>query len=286
MVELAFRLADLEVRVRSPAAAPIDAVAARYRRCARAGGQAAPDVTVDIEPAPELDASPPRGKAAAALRAEPAPGEPPGLRLSRADVRGEVRVPRDGPVRARFRAARPATTETAIRTALAIALPARGGLVLHASAAALGPAADAPAVALCGDSGSGKTSIAAALVAATGGAKLADELLVVRARPGGWRVFVAPFYDSEPLPFGASFPLAGWCALAPAESGPPVRLAAAQAMAAVPAAALAYAAGGPLGEALLDTAARLAVDVPCWRLPSRDRSAAAAALLGALEGRA
>lgn len=77
-----------------------------------------------------------------------------------------------------------------LRIGMSTALPMGGGLLLHA--AGLGSPGDG-AVALCGDSGTGKSTAGAALGASC------DELVVLRPMPDGVDLHATPYWGGFPL---------------------------------------------------------------------------------------
>lgn len=138
------------------------------------------------------------------------PGE---IALSRFDAEGVLRVPDDvtEPIRGQFRVgASENSLEAIIRIAMSIALPRRGGLLMHASAIEVAGEAHI----FAGVSGAGKSTIATMLAESWPRCtKLSDELLIVApgsdpALDGGrspdpaMAVYVTPFIGSHGLPHG------------------------------------------------------------------------------------
>src|SRR5690606_2367179 len=111
------------------------------------------------------------------------------IRLSRFDAEGDIVLPAASsePVRARFRVGDSANSlEAAIRIAASIALPRRGGVIVHASAVA----ARGRAWIFAGVSGAGKSTIARLLSGASPElVALADELVILA--PGQHGQFAA-----------------------------------------------------------------------------------------------
>lgn len=127
------------------------------------------------------------------------------LHVERADLVGELDLAA-APLRARFRLARhDHSVESAVRVALSVGLPARGALLVHASAVERGGHAQV----FAGVSGAGKSTIAAMLDGAAGFVRLADELVVLASgAPGGWTLHVPPLLGLPGLPRGTARPLA------------------------------------------------------------------------------
>lgn len=175
-----------------------------------------------------------------------------------------------GPLALRLEARQPLPTAVAVKFALALTLPRRGGLLLHAAAVATAPAGPPAAAAgegragawlLLGGSGAGKTTLATAFAAA-GGEVLSDETVAVLPAGDGFVVHATPFWGERAPPPGfrlRALPLRGLVWLGTAE-GLPALLRRLLLPAAAPA----------LKAAALAAATRLLAAGPGWRLPRRD----------------
>jgi hypothetical protein len=159
------------------------------------------------------------------------------------------------------------SVEAVIRAGLSIALPRRGGLILHASAILHRGAA----LAFAGKSGAGKTTIAGLLAEGLPGAvRLADDLLVIApSTGGGWSAHVVPFIGSEGLPHGTSYPLAGIHFLRQAEIHRRARVSVSDGLRELLRHVLAHVAEPRVAASVLDTAASLAAAVPLYQLEFR-----------------
>jgi hypothetical protein len=167
-------------------------------------GDAEPDVVVEIQTdSAFLGAAPARTEPGYDARAL---GD--GItEYTRRNSRGQIRTS-NGQVRARF-LGQPliGVVEGAVRLAFAEALPARGGLLLHASSMAFGERG----LVCMGVSGAGKSTLARlAGASATPPQALGDELAVVRrVGAAGFSVFATPFFGTNaPVPAGHA-PLVG-----------------------------------------------------------------------------
>lgn len=144
-------------------------------------------------------------------------------------------------------------------------LARQGGAVVHASGVAL----DGRAVLFCGASGAGKSTLAG-LWQAAGTRVLSDDRLVLRrARGGGSLAFGTPWHGSGRLASPLGLPLGALFFLRQATRDRARRLAPAAALTRLVACTF-----PPLWEAvglarLLDTAARVVTQVPCYELAFR-----------------
>jgi hypothetical protein len=272
--EVRFSVAGLEVVLRASGGGGLPPLSGFYDRYPSAGG--APQLVVDVEQVPGFADGRPRGARYPAFQMSMTASG--GIGLSRTDAEGEIALPRspDEPVRARFRIADSGhCLDAAVRVGASIALPRRGGLLLHASAVAAGDRA----LIFCGVSGAGKSTIASLLDDASPAiAKLADELLVVAPAPdaGGWRAHVTPFLCSRGLPHGASVPVDSLHMLSQAAQHRRTKLAPAAALRHLLRHVLVYVAEPDTADRVLASAARLVAEVPCHVLEfAKDPSVAA-----------
>lgn len=182
MAERRFELAGMAAVVRADDEGVLADAAGPWATYASAGGPAAIQLDMTLTAgfrAPATDVPHP-GFAVRAI----APGK---LELARFDCIGTVEDDGDI-VRARFTGQpRPVVVEAAVRIAFAVALPRRGGLVLHSSGVAHGDRG----LLFLGPSGAGKSTIAR--LAGTAPRSLGDELIVARSVGAGWRAFATPF---------------------------------------------------------------------------------------------
>ena len=159
--------------------------------------------------------------------------------------------------------------EACVRIALSIALPRRGGVILHGSAVAYAGGA----LAFTGISGAGKSTISALLDGqadprGAGFVKIVDELCVLAIDPGRDEVVVhtAPFLGIAGLPLGRQVPLRAIHflrqALTDSRAPVPERLALGRLLGNV----LAYVADAATAQRVLDVAAEIVARVPCFEL--------------------
>lgn len=250
-----FRLAGLDVLVRGAGArAPLPD---GYASC-RIAPPVAPDMIVELTHDAALEGRPASpGYPGFARRLEGG-----ALRVERSDVEGALEVDAT-PLAARFRVAGHANSvEAAVRLALSLALPRHDALLLHASAVRGSRGAHA----FAGVSGAGKSTIARLVADGGGGERLADDLLVLARRAGGWEVHVPPFVGLDGLPRGAVAPLAAieLIAQAPAHRRAPVAPGAA--MRELMRHVVVYAAEPATAGRVLELTGRLVSEVACFRL--------------------
>lgn len=274
--ELRFSVAALEVLLRSPQPDGLDHLSGFYRHYPSSG--APPALEVEFEKVP--------GFARGRRRGPGYPGfertwvAPDTVALSRFDAEGELVLPqRQGaPIRARFRGGDSANTlEAAVRIGASVAMPRRGGLVMHASAVS----ARGKAWLFAGVSGAGKSTIATLLAGSSPArARVSDELLIVAPQPdGGFAAHVTPFLGSEGLPHRTSLPVAAIHFLQQAPYHRRTPLAPGRALRELLRHVLAYVAEPMTASHVLDAASRLVGEIPCYWLEFA-RDAGVAEVLG------
>jgi hypothetical protein len=255
MVVLVTQVAGVTVELRAAAAGLLDALP--LGGFAGAPG-AAPDLVIELAGDPQLEGRPPAADHPAFARHR----EGDDLVVERADVVGRIALA-GTPLRARFAVAGDLyAREAAVRVALSVALPRRGGLILHASAVAPRGAAHV----FTGVSGAGKSTIARLLDGLPGCQRLADELLVVVREPEGWHVHVPPVLGIAGLPLGARVPLASVELLAQAPAHARTPRPAALAIRELLRHVVVYASEPHTAGAVLALVERLVREVPCHRL--------------------
>lgn len=273
--EIRFCVAGLEVWLRAARPGGLDSLSGFYRQYP--SSDAAPDLIVDIERVPGFARGRERGPEYPGFRRVRVADDT--IRLVRFDAEGEVVLPAGEaePVRARFRVGDSANSlEAAIRIGASIALPRRGGLILHASAIAIRDRAWL----FAGVSGAGKSTIASLLAgAAPERVKLADELIIVGpVEHGGFAAHVTPFIGSEGLPHGTSVPVASVDFLVQARRHRRARVARRDAVRELMRHVLVYVAEPATAGRVLAAASRLTDQVPCHRLEFEKDAGVAAAL--------
>jgi hypothetical protein len=180
--------------------------------------------------------------------------------FGRFDCTGEVAVDEDGRVAARFTGQpRPVVVEAAVRIAFATALPALGGLVLHASGIAHGDRG----LLFLGPSGAGKSTIARlAAAGSTPPRSLGDELAVVRCICSYWRAFATPFAGENGPAARAEADLGGLVFLEKAAAHRTRRLSPREALGRLLRCVVAFVVDGPTAGRALAAAADLVERVP------------------------
>lgn len=253
-------LAGVCVSLRSQQADGLDGLSEYYERYAAPSDRH--DLIVEIERDPTHVAPPARAPYPGFDCRATGPGR---IEVHRAGATGVIELPDQpgAPATARFRLDDSVALEAAVRIALSIVLPRLSGAILHASSVRI----DGRALVFAGVSGAGKSTIARLLTeGATDRTRLADELLVVRASAGQWRVYVAPFHGIQGLPLGEDWPLAGVYFLSHAGEHRVRTLGRGEATAQLLRHTLAYVADRATATAALDVVAHLAADVPCHSL--------------------
>jgi hypothetical protein len=261
--EIRFCVAGLEVWLRADRPGGLDSLSGFYGQYPSSG--AAPDLIIDIERVPGFARGRERGPEYPAFRRTLVAHDT--IALSRFDAEGEIVLPAGdtGPVRAGFRVAESANSlEAAIRIGASIALPRRGGLILHASAVA----AHGRAWIFAGVSGAGKSTIASLLAGASPELiKIADELIIIKpAATGAFAAHVTPFIGSQGLPHRASMPVAALHFLVQARQHRRVPVARPDAVRELLRHVLVYVAEPMTAGRVLAVASSLAGQVPCHRL--------------------
>jgi hypothetical protein len=261
--EIRFRVAGVEVWLRADRPEGLGSLSGFYDHYPSAG--AAPDLIIDIERVPGFASGRQRGPEYPAFRRARIGHDT--IALSRFDAEGEIVLPAGdtGPLRARFRVGDSANSlEAAIRIGASIALPRRGGLILHASAIA----ARGRAWIFAGVSGAGKSTIASLLAGASPEIiKLADELIIIKpAEQGAFAAHVTPFIGSQGLPHRASTPVAAVHFLVQARQHRRVPVARPDAVRELLRHVLVYVAEPETAGRVLAVASGLAGQVPCYGL--------------------
>jgi hypothetical protein len=197
------------------------------------------------------------------------------LHVERADVVGVIELG-SAPRRARFRVApHDHSVECAVRVALSVALPARGALMVHASAVERAGRAQL----FAGVSGAGKSTIAAMLDGVDGFVRLADELVVVARRaPGAWALQVPALLGLAGLPRGAVRPLVAVHLIAQAPEHRREPLTATAALRELMRHVVVYAAEPHTAARALELVGQLVAEVPATRLHFRKDAAVAEVL--------
>ena len=254
---LDLEIGGLAARVDAGDAALLGPLAARWQVCA-ARAPRAPDLTIEIRHDAALEGRPLADDYPAISR------RLDGARLivERADLRGELDLDAR-PLRARFRVAgHDHSVESAMRVALSVALPRRGGLLVHASAVERHGRAHV----FAGVSGAGKSTIAALLDGVPGFVRLADELVVIARGADGWTLHVPPLLGLAGLPRGATRPLAAVHLIAQAPGHRREPLATAAAMRELMRHVVVYAAEPDTSARVLELVGQLLAEVPTDRL--------------------
>jgi hypothetical protein len=269
-----FHAGGVEVVVSSAQRAIVDNLSPRYASCPPAGGRA----QVELEFTYRRGF---RGRSAAV----PAPGfacaspAPAVIELWRGDGQGTICLPAaaDAPLRGTFTVGSFWAVEAAIRVAVGLALPRVGGLLIHASAVAVGP----DAILFAGPTGAGKSTVARRLAAIAGCVQLADDLVIARPTAAGrWRAHGPPFHGDGRVALGESRRIAAihFLCQGPIDCSEPLTRPAAVAL--LLRHALAYVAEATTGAYVLDAASALVTQVPCLALQLADPSHAIAVLPG------
>lgn len=198
-------MAGLEVALRSGQSDGLSSIGGAYD-CYPSGG-VPPEVVLDFELTDGFADEAPWADHPQFRRESLGPNR---LGLKRFDAEGEISVWDEPPrVRAKFRGDRYTNTlEAPIRIAVSAAVALHNGLLLHASAIEH----QGEALVFLGESGAGKSTIAAMLSGLDSCRSLSDELLIVTPgahRHDRHRAWVAPFIGSDGLPHGASAPIKG-----------------------------------------------------------------------------
>ncbi len=253
------------------AASALAGLSDRYALYPSAG--APPELELRVERVPGFGRDRPRGPEYPGFRSRRA--GPETIALERFDAVGELTIPADDdrqrPVRGWFRVGdSPNSLEAAVRIGVSVALPRRGGLIMHASAVA----SAGRAAVFAGKSGAGKSTIAAMLKAHLPTLEAISDELLVLAPTGApdaaagpcWEAHVTPFLGSAGLEPGLRRPLGDIHFLvqaphhrrAPLEPGPALR----ELLRHV----LVYVAEPATAARVLSAAAQLVAAVPCYRL--------------------
>lgn len=148
-----------------------------------------------------------------------------------------------------------------LRTLLALILPPRNGLLVHASAVRLGERG----YVFAGRSGAGKTTVARLLVDRA--EVLSDELVALRRTLSEWRVYGTPFWgDFARAGVNLSAPLRAIYLLHQHREHRLETLSRRDAMAGILQCSLQFAEGVQIAEWMLNVVSRLVKDVPVYRL--------------------
>jgi hypothetical protein len=267
--EIRFCVAGLEVWLRAARPGGLDSLAGFYGQYPSLSPAA--DLIVDIERVPGFARGRERGPEYPGFRRTRVADDT--IALSRFDAEGEIVVPASPgePVRARFRVGDSANSlEAAIRIGASIALPRRGGVIVHASAVA----ARGRAWIFAGVSGAGKSTIASLLAGASPElVKFADELIILAPdQHGAFAAHVTPFIGSEGLPHGHSVPVAAVCFLVQARHHRRVAVAQPEAVRELMRHVLAYVAEPATAGRVLAAVCSLTGQVPCYRLEFQNNS--------------
>tara|TARA_R110002096_G_scaffold16898_2_gene57697 strand:- start:28433 stop:29260 length:828 start_codon:yes stop_codon:yes gene_type:complete len=195
--------------------------------------------------------------------------------LWRADAKGTLACPSDGPITATFEGlAKPHTLEAVIRLATSVALPRKDALILHSSAVE----DDEGCHVFSGVSGAGKSTIAALLEENFSLRRLSDELLLLVRNRGKWQLEVAPFTGKVTLPWGAVSPLRSINFLVQASTNDRRLLSPTRAMGELSRHVVTYA-HDPLTLGLvLDLVGDIVESIPCYELKFRNSPSVAEAL--------
>lgn len=267
-VEIRCCLAGLEMALREASSGALSHLGGAYDQFPSAGGQ--PDLVVELAVDGTLGQRKTRGPRYPAFERRFENGR---MLAWRYDADGEIEVSQAGglPMCARFRVApNPHSMEAAIRIAASIALPRRGCLILHSSAVAV----NGRALVFAGQSGAGKSTIAAALAGAFSHVdRLADELIIIGPDPGSpngeLHVHVAPFITKCDVPPGVRVPLASLDFLVQSPHNRRQPLSPAAALRELCRHVLVYVTEPGTADAVLDTAAAITATVPCSSLHLR-----------------
>jgi hypothetical protein len=265
-----FQLAGITVDVSGVAWADL---AGHYAAYPAPAGPAAAVVDVTVDPAFATDRAPAPDYPAF----ERHPGPDGLIRVTRHDAEGEVRASStpEEPVSVRLRMRRSQdAADAAIRLAVAFALPARGGLLLHASSVGVGDRAWV----FAGQSGAGKSTIARLLSAVRGATVLADEMLVVAGSGKSWHAYAAPFHTRGAVAHARRAALARLCFLRHAPTHELRRLPAAEGLPRLLRNVLTYASDARGADLVLEVGTNLLAAVPCYELAFAPRPDVAAVL--------